>query len=574
MDAFSDPAVETVVVMSSAQVGKTTEIENVIGHYIHQDPSPILLLQPTLEMAETFSKDRLAPMLRDTPALRGLVKDARSRDSGNTLLHKQFPGGHITMAGANSPASLASRPIRVVLCDEVDRYPASAGTEGDPVSLARKRATTFWNRKIGLFSTPGTRGLSRIEKAYENSDQRRYWVPCAECGEYQVMMWQQVRWVEPADAHYECYHCRAKWDDVTRWRAIKQGEWRAGAEFKGTAGFWLNELCSPWSKVAGMVEAFLEAKPYPEQLKTWVNTSLGETWQERGDAPDWEILKGRAADYELATVPEGVLFLTAGVDVQKDRVELSIWGWGRAKRSWLINHFAIPGDTSRRQTWDALTEALMQTYRTPGGLDLSIIRTCVDSGYAAQEVYAWARTQAVSSVMVIKGQDSGAALVGVPSAVDVGGSGKKIRRGVKVWPVNVSMAKSELYGFLRLAREGNEVPAGWVHIPAMDDEFYKQLTAEQFVTRVVKGYKRGEWQKTRERNEALDCRVYARAAAASVGLDRFGEGDFAALEAHLRNVPAPPRTPAVVEQPAPPAPEARPAPRPGWMGRQSGWFSR
>jgi phage terminase large subunit GpA-like protein len=181
MDAFSDPAVEMVVVMSSAQVGKTEILNNVIGFHVAQDPSPMLVVQPTLDMAQTWSKDRLAPMLRDTPQLQGLVKDPRARDSGNTTLHKIFPGGHITACGANSPSSLASRPVRIVLCDEVDRYPVSAGSEGDPVSLARKRASTFWNRRIGLFSTPTNKGNSRIEAAFEESDKRFYFVPCPHC---------------------------------------------------------------------------------------------------------------------------------------------------------------------------------------------------------------------------------------------------------------------------------------------------------------------------------------------------------------------------------------------------------
>ena len=237
MDAISHPETETVVLMTSAQIGKTAILENVVGYFVSQDPSPTLLLQPTLEMAATFSKDRLAPMLRDTPSLRGLVKDARARDSGNTQLHKQFPGGHITMTGANSPANLASRPIRVVLCDEVDRYPESAGTEGDPVALARKRSATFWNRKIVLTSTPTIKGLSRIEQAYLASDQRRYWVPCPDCGEHQVLSWANVRWDEdqPETAHYVCEHCGSCIDEQHKPPMLQRGEWRASAPFKGAA---------------------------------------------------------------------------------------------------------------------------------------------------------------------------------------------------------------------------------------------------------------------------------------------------------------------------------------------------
>lgn len=193
MDSVSDPRVEMIVVMSSAQVGKTEIINNIVGYYIQQDPAPMLVVQPTEKMAESWSMDRLSPMIRDTETLRELVKDPRSRESGNKILYKRFPGGHITIAGSNSPSSLASRPVRIVLCDEVDRYPPSAGSEGDPVNLAKKRATTFWNRKIILTSTPTIKDFSRIELAYSQSDQRRYYVPCNACGEYQTLKWSQVR---------------------------------------------------------------------------------------------------------------------------------------------------------------------------------------------------------------------------------------------------------------------------------------------------------------------------------------------------------------------------------------------
>ena len=280
MDAASDPETETIVLMTSAQIGKTAMIENVIGYYVTQDPSPILCLQPTLEMAATFSKDRLAPMLRDTPALRGLVKDARARDSGNTQLHKQFPGGHITMTGANSPANLASRPIRIVLCDEVDRYPESAGTEGDAVALATKRTATFWNRKMLVTSTPTIKNLSRIEQAFLGSDQRRYWVPCPDCGEHQLLKWANVKWDEgkTETAHYVCEHCGSCIDEQHKPAMLAAGEWRADAVFRGIAGFHLNEIYSLWRRWSEMAADFLTAKHAgSEMLKAFVNTSLGET---------------------------------------------------------------------------------------------------------------------------------------------------------------------------------------------------------------------------------------------------------------------------------------------------------
>jgi phage terminase large subunit GpA-like protein len=289
MDAMSDPDVETVVVMKSAQVGWTEIVNNVVGFHIHQDPAPILVVQPTVEMAETWSKDRLAPMLRDSPVLREKVANPRARDSGNTLLHKGFAGGHLTMAGANSPAGLASRPIRLVLFDEVDRFGASAGAEGDPITLGRKRTTTFWNRKILMGSTPTTSGVSRIERAFLSSDRRRYHVPCPHCGHEQVLRWPRVKWPEgrPAEALYHCEDCGAGWSDAQRWRAVKMGRWIAEGEFNGVAGFHINELASTWRKLAETVKDFLDAKDEPEMLKAWVNTALGETWAGGGEAPDW-----------------------------------------------------------------------------------------------------------------------------------------------------------------------------------------------------------------------------------------------------------------------------------------------
>ena len=285
MDAFSDPHVEDVVCMTSAQIGKTEILNNIVGFFIDQDPSPMLVLQPTVDMAQAYSKDRLAPMVRDNPCLRDKVKDPKAKDSGNTILHKTFSGGHITIVGANSPSSLASRPIRIVLCDEVDRYPESAGGEGDPINLAKKRNTTFWNKKNALFSTPTIKGLSRIESAYEQSDKRKYYVKCPHCNFEQTLMWGQVKWEDsdPSTAYYECADCRAQLNDTDKINMVKTGRWIAENPFNGIAGFHINELYSPWRKFADTVKDFLNSKKDTEKLKTWVNTALGETWEEQGD---------------------------------------------------------------------------------------------------------------------------------------------------------------------------------------------------------------------------------------------------------------------------------------------------
>ena len=317
MDACSDPEIQEVVVMAGAQLGKTEAILNIIGYHIDNSPCPILVLQPTLEMAQAFSKDRIAAgLLRSTPVLKDKVKDPRARDSGNTTLHKVFAGGALTIVGANSPAGLASRPIRVVLCDETDRYPPSAGSEGDPISLARKRSATFWNRKIIMVSTPTNKGASRIEDAYEKSDMRQYYVPCKHCHHPQVLKWSNVKWDdgEPDTAKYLCDECGTLWDEADRMWSIRNGVWTAKEEFKGIAGFRITGLCSPWTPLADGVKDFLSVRKNPEQLRVWTNTYLGETWEDAGERiDDWELADRREA---LDKVPQEVMVLTAGVDTQ------------------------------------------------------------------------------------------------------------------------------------------------------------------------------------------------------------------------------------------------------------------
>ena len=289
MDAVSDPNVETVVLMTAAQIGKTELINNVVGFHIHQDPAPMLVVQPTLEMAQTWSKDRLAPAIRDTPVLSAKIANPRSRDSGNTTLHKVFAGGHVTACGANSPSSLASRPCRIILCDEIDRYPISAGTEGDPVALAKKRSATFWNRKIIMVSTPTEKGASRIERAFEHSDKRKFFVPCPDCGESQNLKWSNVQWTDgkASTAEYCCKHCGSLWGDAKRFQAIRYGKWKATAEGDGkTAGFHLSGLYSPWTPLEDIVTDFLQSKRDPMRLKAWANTTLGECYEEEGERID------------------------------------------------------------------------------------------------------------------------------------------------------------------------------------------------------------------------------------------------------------------------------------------------
>lgn len=506
MDALNEPLIETVVVMSSAQVGKTEILNNMVGYHIDQDPAPMLLLQPTLEMAQAWSKDRLAPMIRDTERLTSKIELSNRRNSANTLLHKTFAGGHITMAGANSPASLASRPIRIVLADEVDRYPASAGTEGDPVNLARKRTTTFHNRKILLTSTPTIKGVSRIEYEFSQSDQRRFYVPCQECGHQQHLEWSHVQWTDddPDTAAYCCDGCGALWTEAQRITSISRGEWRATAPWTGKAGFHLSEIYSPWVPLAKMVRGFLDAKSNPELLKTWVNTSLGESWEDRGESLDYHKLYQRRQEYP-APVPNQALLLTAGIDVQRDRIELEVVGWGEGEETWNVDYRVIPGDTTRDEVWKDLDNVLDASWDHEGGSSMTIAAALIDSGDQTTRVYEFVQKSRHRRLFAGKG----VAGPGRPVAkVSRSTSGKK-RRQVDLYQVGVDDAKATVYARLRMQEPG----PGYCHFPLERDlEYFEQLTAEKLITKYYKGFPRKEWVKARPRNEALDCRVYAYAA--------------------------------------------------------------
>ena len=512
MDACCDPKNTEVVIMSAAQLGKSEALLNIIGYHIDNDPSPILMLQPSLDMAQSFSKDRVANgLLQSTPCLQDKVKSPRARDSGNTTLHKIFPGGSITLVGANSPASLASRPIRLVLCDEVDRYPTSAGSEGDPIMLARKRASTFWNRRIVMVSTPTIKGASRIEDAFEKSDKRYYYVPCPHCEHSQKLIWANVIWTEnnPESAGYRCEECSVIWSDADRRKAVRNGEWVAEEPFAGIAGFAISALYSPWTPLSEGVREFLTVRKNPEQLKVWNNTYLGQSWEDQGETVDVYNLMDRKEPFE-GKIPDEVLFLTCGVDVQDDRLELSTIGWGRDDESWVIEHKVMYGDPSTPHLWTALDSHIFKTYQCFDGRELPIRATCVDSGgHYTNSVYSYAKKHAGRRVFAIKGVGGeGRAIVSRPSKNNIG--------RCPLFPIGVDTAKDLLFARLRISDQG----AGYIHFSdELNDEYFRQLTAEKIVTRYHRGFKKRIFQKMRPRNEALDCFVYAIAAYAILGIN-------------------------------------------------------
>ena len=579
MDAFTDPAVRQVSVMKSARVGWTKIVNALVGYSIHQDPCPILVVQPTVDDAKGYSKEEIAPMLRDCPVLATIVYEEAEengpKDSGNTILHKKFPGGVLSFVGANSGAGFRRVSRKRVLFDEVDGYPPSAGSDGDPVALGIKRTEYYWDRKIGAGSTPLIAGASRIEQLYEDGDGRRYFVPCPHCGHMAPLVFtgqhgHAMTWPDgnPDGAFFTCQKNGCVIEHKDKRAMVEAGEWRAERPFKGHASFhiWAAYSYSPNATWAQLAKEFLKAKKDPEQLKTFVNTVLGETWKERGEAPEWERLYQRRESYGIGMVPAGVLVLTCGVDVQKDRFVYEVVGWGANKESWSIDAGIIPADTSNEADWAKLDELLGRTYPIAAGGSATVNMLAVDSGYNTNTVYNWARRHPMSRVIATKGVSSARALVSTPSPVDVTVRGKRMARGYKVWTVGVDMAKAELYGWLRLTApvDGEPYPPGFCHFPEYGPDYFKQLTAEHLVSHADRnGFTRHEWQLIPGReNHFLDCRVYARAAAALLGLDRMKPSSPppppTAVPSH-----APVQAPTL---PAPPTPRAQPRPG-GFLAR-------
>lgn len=535
LDAVTDPKVERISIIKSARVGFTKLMGHAIAYHIHYDPCPILVVQPTEGDAEGYSKEEIAPMLRDTPCLRNLVSEVKSRDSNNTILHKAFKGGVLSFAGANSPRGFRRVSRRIVLFDETDGYPPSAGVEGDQIRLGIKRTEYYWNRKIIAGSTPTVTGISRIEQMFYEGDQRYFQVPCPHCDFYQVLKFPNLKWPEgkPELAHFVCINCQKEINHDFKREIVTRGKWVATKPFNGHASFhiWAAYSFSPNATWGDIAKEFLESKHKGvEELKTFVNTTLGETWKEKTDAPEWINIYRRRESYSFGDIHDRALIITCGVDVQKDRLELEFVGWAPNKENWSLDYVVIMGDTATDEPWNELEREMARVWIRPNGVEIPVKAIGVDSGFNTQHVYNFVRRFPSNRVFAFKGHDHMALLVGSPNAVDINVKGKRISRGLKVWPIGVSIAKGELYSWLKIEAPTDEELSkgikhgpGYCHFPEYPEEHFKQLTAEQLVSKIVKGQRRYEWHKIRERNERLDCRIYARAAASIVGLDRFTE---------------------------------------------------
>lgn len=520
MDAITDSKVEQVTVMKSARVGYSKILNHAIAFHIHQDPCPIMLVQPTIEDAQGYSKEEIAPMLRDTPCLKGLVSESKAKDGANTILQKQFPGGTLSMVGANSPRGFRRVSRRVVLFDEIDGYPASAGAEGDQIKLGIRRTEYYWNRSIVAGSTPTVKDFSRVERMFLQTDQRRYFVPCPDCGHMQYLKWPNIRWTDgdPSTAGYCCESCGVIIPHSKKRWMVERGEWRATAPGNGKhVGFhiWAAYSYSPNATWPNLVEEFLDAKNDAEQLKTFVNTVLGETWEdEYASKVGADSLLERAAEetYQQYVPPAEVLALTIGCDVQDDRLSLSVWGWGREEEGWLIDRVKLYGSPSRPEVWKQLDEILQKPYVNEAGEEVKVMCCAIDSGgHHTQEVYQYSRERAAMGVIAIKGMSQkGKPPLGKATKVDVDYKGKALKKGAQLFPVGVDTVKSLLFGRLK----HNEPGAGYLHFfPTIGTDYFEELTAEKQILRFRNGYPERVWvKKSQAPNEALDEMNYAYAA--------------------------------------------------------------
>lgn len=551
-----------VVFMKGTQIAATSAGENATGYWMHITPAPILIMFPTISVARRNSKRRIAPLIDDSAVLRKIVSPAKSRDGGNTTLEKDFPGGNILLCGANSPSDLRSVNIRFCIFDEIDEYPQDLEEQGDPIEIAKKRTSTYdTNKKMFYISTPKIKNTSHIEKLFLDTDQHHCYLPCPHCAAdapktklefehcfaktpppgYQKLVLEQFRFTEgnAAAVYYECIHCQKEIHNHHKAFMLPRFLWVPEHPEKSNPekiGFHLSAFYSPigffsWPTMAG---DYSKALKDSIKMKTFVQTTLGMPYEEEGTQPAYEKLFERSLNspYQTEDIPDGVHFLTAGIDIQKDRAEVEIVGWGLGKRSWSISYRQYLGRPEENGLWQQLTGLLSETWvRKSDGVMMGLSMTLIDEGYSKNEVYAFALRMGLSRILPCKGSQSQATPISTPSAVYIKRDGKKSET-LKHITISTDFYKSALYAHLNLPRTdetGAEGPESYCHFPNnYVMEHYKRLTIEKKVTTPnSRGFDTSEWVKPPgARNEQLDCRVYATAAATLLGIDRFTEADY------------------------------------------------
>lgn len=566
MDKLVDPDCHRITLQWAAQVGKTQLA--LCGQAYHIDMRPVsqMMMQPSEADLKTWLAAKFQPLIDSNPSLQARIAKPRGREGVNNQQMKSYPGGFLMFAWSGSPKTMRGRSAPLIVVDEVDGYEVTE--EGHPVSLIWQRAATFGDqRKLLEISTPTLKGTSYIEGAFLAGDQRYFHVPCPDCGAYGPLKWGNVQWQGrddeeaeqyPESARYCCPACGSLWDDGQRKAAIRAGKWVAEKPFRGHASYHLSELYSTFRRLSDIVQSYLE-KRAANDLQTFVNVSLAETWEEQGEKADSHALQARAEKY-AAPVPMGGLVLTAGVDMQPDRLEVEIVAWGAAEESWSIDYHVIWGDVLTPDPWDELEALLSSTYVHESGAHLTLSSVAVDTGGtggSTQAAYDWLKGKTGRRIFGIKGVGGwGRPVVAAPSRKVTG----KKRRPIDLFLVGTDEAKLMIMRRLNIERRG----PGYCHFPVeRAPEWYDQLTAETLVTRRVRGFDVRQWHKTAERNEALDCRVYALAALkiAAPSLRRAHERIRQALQARDTlaegNTPAPPELPAsaLPEAPEPEIPQ-------------------
>ena len=579
MDAVHETGVSTIALMKASQIGGSEALHNIVGYFIAHDACPMLFIHPTAGVAEEWSKDRLADMIRSTPALRQVVRTKREKgEAESTLTLIVFPGGFLALGGANTPNTFARRSVRLAIGDDVDRFPPIVGEEGDPADLLRNRTETFYNGLTLFVSTPTLKG-GRIDTLFQRSDRRRYFMPCPICGRWDYVTWSdaahyRITWDghDPETARLECPDdnhggCGAQMSEAERRGMLALGEWRptATAQDPGLVGFHLPAMLSTIGTrtLSGLVEKWLGARSKgKESLRVFINTQLAEGWEERGTRMDGHVLKHRREQYgELPDgtpieVPMPAPVLTAGVDVQDNRFELQVIAWGPGLERWIVDWRTIPGNPKQPETRTALLEALGRRYQHASGHLLPILATCIDTGFATEDMYNFVIAYTVRRIYGTKGfaGRGGTPIVGKVSEIRFAKNPKPMR----LYPINVDDAKADIFSSLTLEGPG----PGWTHFPlgleTIDDDYFEGLCSEHRETRYNKvGIATHQlWIQDRERNEPLDTGVLALAAF------KIQNPNIRQMAEALAALPVPGVTP------APPGPEPSSSPAQPPAGRR------
>lgn len=556
MLSISNPDVQEVTVMSCIQLLKTELMLNTALYYIHQEPSPLMYVAPKKELAEAWSKERFVKSVKATPVVKDIFSNNR-RGEGNTILQKQFPGGQISIVSARNPDDLAMRACRIMMFDECDKYPANTGSgdggsggEGDPIGVAWGRATTYGKRAKKITAcSPTIQGKSRIEQEYLKSNQSVYVQKCKHCGFEKELVWLDVEIPKDpdtgefihTDAHIVCDKetggCGAKWSEGDRLWSIRNGRWHIKRpEITWHHGYKVTSLASPFTPVVTLAKEFMDALGNQQLLKAFYNTRMAQTWKEVGEQPDWQRLYDKRELYSVGTVPHGGLMITCGIDVQKEGIYYEYVAWGRRKESWSLDKGYIAGDVETDEMRDKIYSLADRLFTSHTGVNMPIERTCIDSGYKSQFVYGIVREYGSERLTAVKGEQEGnlTTIIGTPTPVDVNINGVRHSRGLMLWKVGSSVTKEQFYAWLNLNSPTDEdlaggklYPSGYCHFPQYDEEFFKQITAEQFIrVENKRGFVTHKWEKMRKDNHFLDCRVYARAGAEMLQISRMTESDW------------------------------------------------